>query len=133
MRSAMTSPRRCSINPITVLMLRRAAQHHPSVGFDGVILNNGAALSVGRLFTAGAAHHRIATIGIVRSAARAEELSRRFPDVPVVSTHSADWSERVRDAAGGDPSRWPWIPSAVTPPRICCRCSIRVGPWSSTG
>jgi NADPH:quinone reductase-like Zn-dependent oxidoreductase len=91
------------INPITVLMLRRAAQDHPSVGFDGVILNNAAASSVGRLFTAGAAHHRIATIGIVRSDARAEELAQRFPDVPVVSTQSPDWRQRVRDAAGGRP------------------------------
>jgi hypothetical protein len=30
------------INPVTVLMLRRAAQQHVSVGFDGVILNNAA-------------------------------------------------------------------------------------------
>lgn len=91
------------INPITVLMLRRAAQQHHSVGFDGVILNNGAASSVGRLFTAGAHHHQIATISIVRSAARADELSRRFPDVPVVSTHTADWKDQVRSAAAGRP------------------------------
>lgn len=91
------------INPITVLMLRRAAQRHPSVGFDGVILNNAAASSVGRLFTAGAAHHHIDTISIVRSDARAEQLAQRFPDVPVVSTQSADWQDRVRDAAGGRP------------------------------
>ncbi|WP_197740007.1 zinc-binding dehydrogenase [Mycolicibacterium sp. P9-64] len=91
------------INPITVLMLRRAAQQHHSVGFDGVILNNGAASSVGRLFTAGAQHHQIATISIVRSAARADELSRRFPDVPVVSTHTADWKDQVRAAVAGRP------------------------------
>jgi hypothetical protein len=43
------------VNPVTVLMLRRAAQQHFSVGFDGVVLNNAAASAVGRLlFTAGA-------------------------------------------------------------------------------
>lgn len=89
------------INPITVLMLRRAAQGHHSVGFDGVVLNNAAASSVGRLFTAGAQHHQIATISLVRSAARAEELTRRFPDVPVVSTDHPDWTQQVRTAAGG--------------------------------
>jgi len=91
------------INPITVLMLRRAAQQHHNVVFDGVILNNGAASSVGRLFTAGAKHHQIATISIVRSAARADELSRRFPDVPVVSTDATDWKDQVRSAAAGRP------------------------------
>ena len=30
------------VNPVTVLMLRRAAQQHFSVGFDGVVLNNAA-------------------------------------------------------------------------------------------
>ena len=38
------------VNPVTVLMLRRAAQQHFSVGFDGVVLNNAAASAVGRLF-----------------------------------------------------------------------------------
>ena len=116
------------INPITVLMLRRAAQQHPSVGFDGVILNNAAASSVGRLFTAGAAHHRIATISIVRSAARAEELAQRFPDVPVVSTAIAGLAASgCATPPAGARSRWRWIPSVATPPQTCCRCWIRAG------
>jgi NADPH:quinone reductase-like Zn-dependent oxidoreductase len=57
-------------NPITALLLRRAAQQHFGVGFDGVVLNNAAASSVGRLFTAIAERHQIATISIVRSKAR---------------------------------------------------------------
>ncbi|MDT7719459.1 MAG: hypothetical protein QOE94_470, partial [Mycobacterium sp.] len=73
-------------NPITALLLRRAAQRHFAVGFDGVVLNNAAASSVGRLFTAIAEHHQIATISIVRSEARAHQLRDRFPTVPVVST-----------------------------------------------
>jgi NADPH:quinone reductase-like Zn-dependent oxidoreductase len=97
-------------NPITALMLRRAAQQHFGVGFDGVVLNNAAASSVGRLFTAVAEHHQIATISIVRSEQRAEQLRARFPTVPVVSTSDAGWVERVHTAAAGRP-----IPVALDP------------------
>src|ERR1700736_1798751 len=86
-------------NPITALMLRRAAQQHFAVGFDGVVLNNAAASSVGRLFTAIAEHHQIATISIVRSEKRAQQLRDRFPTVPVVSTAEPGWVEQVRPAA----------------------------------
>src|SRR5882757_6133868 len=73
-------------NPLTALLLYRAAQQHFSVGFGGLILNNAANSSVGRLFTAVAEHHQIATISVVRSAARAQELAARYPNVPVIST-----------------------------------------------
>jgi NADPH:quinone reductase-like Zn-dependent oxidoreductase len=36
------------VNPITALMLLRAAQRHHSVGFDGIVVNNAAGSSVGR-------------------------------------------------------------------------------------
>jgi NADPH:quinone reductase-like Zn-dependent oxidoreductase len=88
-------------NPLTVLMLRRAAERHFSVGFDGVVLNNAAASSVGRLFTAGAERHRLATISIVRSDQRAQQLREEFAAVPVVSTSSPDWQDEVRGAAAG--------------------------------
>jgi NADPH:quinone reductase-like Zn-dependent oxidoreductase len=97
-------------NPITTVMLRRAAQQHFGVGFDGVVLNNAAASSVGRLFTAIAEHHQIATISIVRSEARAKQLEDRFPTVPVVSTSDPGWVEQVRTAAAGRP-----IPVALDP------------------
>jgi NADPH:quinone reductase-like Zn-dependent oxidoreductase len=97
-------------NPITALMLRRAAQQHFGVGFDGVVLNNAAASSVGRLFTAIAERHQIATISIVRSEARADQLRVRFPTVPVVSTSDPDFAERIRTAAAGRP-----IPVALDP------------------
>jgi NADPH:quinone reductase-like Zn-dependent oxidoreductase len=97
-------------NPITALMLRRAAQEHFGVGFDAVVLNNAAASSVGRLFTAMAEHHRIATISIVRSEQRALQLRDRFPTVPVVSTSDPDWVAQVRTAAAGRP-----IPVALDP------------------
>jgi NADPH:quinone reductase-like Zn-dependent oxidoreductase len=97
-------------NPITALMLRRAAQQHFGVGFDAVVLNNAAASSVGRLFTAIAEDHRIATISIVRSEQRAQQLRDRFATVPVVSTSDAGWIEQVRTAAAGRP-----IPVALDP------------------
>jgi NADPH:quinone reductase-like Zn-dependent oxidoreductase len=97
-------------NPITALMLRRAAQQHFGVGFDAVVLNNAAASSVGRLFTAIAEDHRIATISIVRSEQRAQQLRDRFPAVPVVSTSDPGWVEQVRAAAAGRP-----IPVALDP------------------
>jgi NADPH:quinone reductase-like Zn-dependent oxidoreductase len=97
-------------NPITALMLRRAAQQHFSVGFDGVVLNNAAASSVGRLFTAIAEHHQITTIGIVRSDQRAQELRDRFRTVSVVSTANPGWVEQVRTAAADRP-----IPVALDP------------------
>ena len=97
-------------NPITALMLRRAAQQHVGVGFDGVVLNNAAASSVGRLFTAIAEHHQIATISIVRSDERAAQLRQRSPTVPVVSTTAPGWTGQVRELAGGRP-----IPVALDP------------------
>ena len=97
-------------NPITALMLRRAAQQHFGVGFDGVVLNNAAASSVGRLFTAIAEHHQIATVSIVRSEQRAQQLRDRFPTVPVVSTSDPGWVEQVHTAAAGRP-----IPVALDP------------------
>src|ERR1700694_2571717 len=97
-------------NPITTLMLRRAAQQHFGVGYDGVVLNNAAASSVGRLFTAVAVHHQIATISIVRSEQRAQQLRDRFPTVPVVCTSDSGWVEQVHTAAAGRP-----IPVALDP------------------
>lgn len=90
-------------NPLTALQLRRAAEKHASVGYDGVIVNNAAASAVGRLFTAGTRHHHIDTISVVRSEQRARELAELFPSTPVVSTSHADWVDRVRAAADGRP------------------------------
>jgi NADPH:quinone reductase-like Zn-dependent oxidoreductase len=97
-------------NPITALMLRRAAQQHFGVGFDAVVLNNAAASSVGRLFTAVAEQHQIATISIVRSEQRAQQLRDLFPTVPVVCTSDSGWVEQVHTAAAGRP-----IPVALDP------------------
>ena len=97
-------------NPITVVMLRRAAQRHFGVGFGQVVINNAAASSVGRLFTGGAEFHHIDTISVVRSEQRAHQLRDRFPAVPVVTTSDPNWPNRLRDAAAGRP-----IPVALDP------------------
>ena len=97
-------------NPLTALLLYRAAQQHFFVGFDGFVINNAANSSVGRLFTASAQHHQIATISVVRSGARAQELAERYPNVPVISTDNPDWVEQVRTVADGRP-----IPVALDP------------------
>jgi NADPH:quinone reductase-like Zn-dependent oxidoreductase len=97
-------------NPLTALLLYRAALQHFSAGYDGIIVNNAANSSVGRLFTAGADVHAVATISVVRSADRVRELTARFPNVPVVSTDDAGWVERIRSIAAGRP-----IPVALDP------------------
>ena len=97
-------------NPLTALLLYRAAQQHFSVGFDGIIINNAANSSVGRLFTASAEHHQIATISVVRSSGRARELAARYPNTPVVSTDSPDWVQQIGTIADGRP-----IPVALDP------------------
>jgi NADPH:quinone reductase-like Zn-dependent oxidoreductase len=90
-------------NPLTALLLHRAAQQHFSVGFDGVVINNAANSAVGRLFTVWAEHHQIATISVVRSALRARQLAERYSTVPVVSTDNDQWAEQVRATARGRP------------------------------
>jgi NADPH:quinone reductase-like Zn-dependent oxidoreductase len=90
-------------NPVTALLLHRAALQHFSTGFDGVIVNNAAASSVGRLVTAYANDHHIASVNVVRSAERAQQLSQETPAVPVVSTDIPGWPEQVREVAHGRP------------------------------
>ena len=89
------------VNPLTVLMLRREAEKHLTTGYDGVVLNNAAGGAVGRLITAGFSNHHIATVSLVRRADTAQELRKRFPDVPVVVTEGPDWVDAVRDLIGG--------------------------------
>jgi NADPH:quinone reductase-like Zn-dependent oxidoreductase len=89
------------VNPLTVLMLRREAEKHFTTGYDGVVLNNVAGGSVGRLVTAELSNHHIATVSLVRSAETAERLRERFPEVPVVVTEDPDWVGGVRELIGG--------------------------------
>lgn len=89
------------VNPLTVLMLRRQAEKHFTTGYDGLVLNNAAGGSVGRLVTAALSNHHIATISLVRSAETAQRLRERFPEVPVVVTEEPDWVDAVCGLIGG--------------------------------
>ena len=112
-------------NPLTALLLYRAAQQHFSIGFDGIVINNAANSSVGRLFTVGAEYHQIATISVVRSDARATALANRHPNVPVVSTANPNWDQQIRDIADGRPIPVALDPVAVQLPADSCPCSHR--------
>ncbi|MFJ3991271.1 zinc-binding dehydrogenase [Streptomyces sp. NPDC090032] len=91
------------VNPITAVMLRREAEAHASIGYDGVLLQTAAGSSVGRLLTAVSLAHDISLVNVVRSERGAAELRDRFPDVPVVATEDAGWSDEVRRVVGGRP------------------------------
>ena len=91
------------VNPITAVLLRRAAEQHFAAGFDGVVLNNAATSAVGRLFTAVAEYHRLPTISIVRSTEGASRLRLRFPNVPIVATSDSEWADQVRAGAADRP------------------------------
>jgi NADPH:quinone reductase-like Zn-dependent oxidoreductase len=68
-----------------------------------VLLQTAAGSSVGRLLTAVSLAHNISLVNVVRSERGAAELRDRFPDVPVVTTDHADWTDDVRSAAHGRP------------------------------
>ncbi|MEU9987651.1 zinc-binding dehydrogenase [Streptomyces sp. NPDC048045] len=91
------------VNPITAVMLRREAEAHASIGYDGVLLQTAAGSSVGRLLTAVSLAHNISLVNVVRSERGAAALRNRFPDVPVVTTDHAGWADEVRGAADGRP------------------------------
>ena len=69
----------------------------------GIVINNAANSSVGRLFTVWAEQRQIDTISVVRSARRAQQLAERYPAVPVVSTDKDEWATQVRAIAGRRP------------------------------
>ncbi|MPY49702.1 zinc-binding dehydrogenase [Streptomyces acidicola] len=90
-------------NPLTAVMLRREAQEHMAVGYDGLLVQTAAGSSVGRLLTGVCQFHNLALVNVVRSDRGAAELRKRFPDVPVVSTAHPGWADEVLKAAGGRP------------------------------
>jgi NADPH:quinone reductase-like Zn-dependent oxidoreductase len=93
-------------NPLTALLLYRTAQQHFSVGFDGIIINNAANSSVGRLFTASADHHQIATISVVRSDDRAHELAAATRTCPSSPPTAPTGSSRFAPSPTAAPSPW---------------------------
>lgn len=91
------------VNPLTTVMLRREAEEHQALGYDGVLVQTAAGSSVGRLLTGVSQAHNLALVNVVRSEPGAAELRRRFPAVPVVATERPGWTDEVRAAADGRP------------------------------
>lgn len=91
-------------NAVIALLLLRAAQRvAPDAGRTTPILLTAAGSSVARILTIAARLRGLKIVGAVRSRARAEVLSARFPDLTVVSTADRDWVDQVRQAAGEQP------------------------------
>ncbi|MEV6765656.1 zinc-binding dehydrogenase [Streptomyces sp. NPDC051105] len=90
-------------NPLTAVMLRREAEQHLALGYDGYLVQAAAGSSVGRLVTGVMQYHNVGLVNVVRSDRGAAELRKRFPDVPVVATENPGWADEVRKAAGGRP------------------------------
>lgn len=88
------------VNPLTTVMLRREAQEHPAVGYDGLLVQTAAGSSVGRLLTGVSLMHNLALVDVVRSDRGAAELRKRFP---VVAREHTGWADEIRRAADGRP------------------------------
>jgi NADPH:quinone reductase-like Zn-dependent oxidoreductase len=91
------------INPLTAQLLRRATQHSPATGYNGVTIQAAAGSAVARLLTATSIQHDETVVNLVRSREGAERLAARFPSVPVVVTDHTGWQDDVRRAAGERP------------------------------
>ncbi|MFG2563619.1 alcohol dehydrogenase catalytic domain-containing protein [Streptomyces sp. NPDC048496] len=57
------------INPLTAIMLRRAAEEHLAFGYNGLLVQTAAGSSVGRLMTGVCQFHNLPLINVVRDAA----------------------------------------------------------------
>jgi len=91
-------------NAVIALMLLREAQRAvPDAGRETPILLNAAGSSVARFLTIAAQRRGLKVMGAVRSENAAKIVSRRFPDLPVVSTADPDWLDQLRHAAGSRP------------------------------
>jgi NADPH:quinone reductase-like Zn-dependent oxidoreductase len=91
------------INPLTAVLLRRAAERTAAIGYNGVAVQTAAGSSVARLLAVQLARHPGSLINLVRSHTGAENLSKRLPQVPVISTSDPGWQKEVRAIAGGRP------------------------------
>jgi NADPH:quinone reductase-like Zn-dependent oxidoreductase len=91
------------INPLTAVLLRRAAERTAAIGYNGVAVQTAAGSSVARLLAVQLARHPRGLISLVRSRAAAEKLRNRLPGVPVIATSDPGWQKEVRAIAGERP------------------------------
>jgi NADPH:quinone reductase-like Zn-dependent oxidoreductase len=91
------------INPLTAVILRRAAERTAAIGYNEVAVQTAAGSSVARLLAFQLTRHPGGLISLVRSPAGAEKLKKRLPQVPVIATSNPGWQEEVRAVAGERP------------------------------
>jgi NADPH:quinone reductase-like Zn-dependent oxidoreductase len=91
------------INPLTAVLLRRAAERTAAIGYNEVAGQTAAGSQVARLLAVQPARHPSGLISLVRSHADAEKLRNRVPQVPVISTSDPGWQKEVRAIAGERP------------------------------
>jgi NADPH:quinone reductase-like Zn-dependent oxidoreductase len=91
------------VNPLTAVLLRRAAVRDPAIGFNGVAVQTAAGSSVARLLGVEMARHSAGLINLVRSRDSAQRLKDRLPQIPVVATSEDGWQVEVRAIADGRP------------------------------
>jgi len=91
------------INPLTAVILRRAAERTAAIGYNQVAVQTAAGSSVARLLASQLARHPGGLISLVRSPAGAENLRQRLPQVPVIATSDPGWQREVRAVAGDRP------------------------------
>jgi NADPH:quinone reductase-like Zn-dependent oxidoreductase len=106
------------VNPLTTALLRRAVIRAGVQPGNDVVVLTAAGSAVAKLVIATLGRMGIDAIGVVRSDSGAAELSALVPGLPVISTQSEGWQERltavaanrpikaVLDPVGGWPARW---------------------------
>jgi NADPH:quinone reductase-like Zn-dependent oxidoreductase len=93
------------VNPLTALMLLRAARQAGVTARHGTVVLTAAGSAVAKLVIAFARGSGLKVIAIVRRAAGREELADVFPGWPVIATEGNDWIGEVRRLMGDEPVR----------------------------
>ncbi len=91
------------VNPLTTALLRRAVIRAGVEPETDTVVLTAAGSAVAKLTIAALHQAGIHAVGIVRSDSGAAELSVLLPDLPVVSTQTEGWQQRLIAATGGRP------------------------------
>jgi NADPH:quinone reductase-like Zn-dependent oxidoreductase len=119
------------INPLTAVILRRAAERTPAIGYNGVAAQTAAGSSVARLLAVQLASHPGGLINLVRSHTGAENLRNRLPQVPVIATSDPGGrrrSGRSPASARSPPPSMQWRVNSPETWSICSRPGERCSP-----
>ncbi|WP_018902645.1 hypothetical protein [Rhizobium sp. 2MFCol3.1] len=93
------------VNPLTTAPLLRAVEVSSARPGQDVVVFTAAGSAVARLTIGLLIECGYDVIAIVRREAGVNELNVVFPDLPALSTESADWTDKVSVAADGRPIR----------------------------